>query len=113
MLKEKTLTWVKEKLSESKIIYGLGAPVKGNTLLNYFNLGPDRILYLTERNTLRRGLVSPGMHIPVVMDNELPRKPDAYLVLAWNFKQEILKRHSADLESGLEFFFPIDPSVNA
>ena len=107
----KTLEWVDTRVAEGKIIYGLGAPVKGNTLLNYFGLGPDKIKFLTERNPLRKGLLSPGMHIPVIMDDELPESPDCYLVLAWNFKEEILKRHSQDLKDGIEFYFPVDPST--
>jgi len=106
-----TLEWIRAKKEQGKIIFGLGAPVKGNTLLNYFDIGVEDIPYLTERNGLRKGLVSPGKHIPVIMDNELPAQPDAYLVLAWNFKEEILKRHASDLANGVEFFFPVDPEV--
>jgi 2-polyprenyl-3-methyl-5-hydroxy-6-metoxy-1,4-benzoquinol methylase len=108
-VKQKTLNWVNNSLTHGKTIFGLGAPVKGNTLLNFFDLGPDKIKYLTERNTLRRGLVSPGKHIPIIMDDELPEKPDSYLVLAWNFKEEILKRHQDDVQNGIEFYFPVEP----
>ena len=101
----------RKRIAEGKTIYGLGAPVKGNTLLNFFGLGLDRIGFLTERNPLRKGLLSPGMHIPVIMDDELPEQPDSYLVLAWNFKEEILKRHAQDVKDGIEFYFPVDPSA--
>jgi len=107
--KEKTVAWVDDQVAKGKIIFGLGAPVKGNTLLNFFGLGPDRVKFLTERNPLRKGLLSPGMHIPVIMDDELPRVPDSYLVLAWNFKDEILRRHATDVANGIEFYFPVDP----
>jgi hypothetical protein len=50
------------------------------------------------------------MHIPVIMDHELPRVPDSYLVLAWNFKDEILRRHATDVANGIDFYFPVDPS---
>ena len=108
--RQKTLAWVDHEIEKGKTVYGLGAPVKGNTLLNFFRLGPDRIEFLTERNPLRKGLLSPGMHIPVIMDDELPRVPDSYLVLAWNFKDEILRRHAKDVANGIEFYFPVDPS---
>ena len=109
--KARTLHWVQKSLNEGKTIYGLGAPVKGNTLLNFFGLGPQEIRYLTERNPLRKGLVSPGMHIPVIMDDELPVNPDKYLVLAWNFKSEILARHQNDIDNGIEFFFPVETGL--
>ena len=50
--------------AQGKRIFGFGAPVKGNTLLNYFDIGPETIDCLVERNELRRGLYSPGKHIP-------------------------------------------------
>jgi SAM-dependent methyltransferase len=103
-----TRAWIDELLQKGKLVYGLGAPVKGNTLLNYFDIGRDQIPYLTERNSLRKGLFSPGKHIPVIMEDELPDQPDAYLVLAWNFKKEILERHARDVENGIEFFFPVE-----
>jgi 2-polyprenyl-3-methyl-5-hydroxy-6-metoxy-1,4-benzoquinol methylase len=89
--------------------FGLGAPAKGNTLLNYFNIGADRLECLVERNPLRKGLYSPGMHIPIVLEDELTGDPDLYYVLAWNFKQEILARYRPLVERGVEFFFPVDP----
>ena len=112
-IKEKTNNWIDSQIIRGKVVYGLGAPVKGNTLLNYFNLGPDKIPFLVERNALRKDLLSPGMHIPVVLENDLPTIPDAYLVLAWNYKREILERHQIDVENGVEFFFPIDPGVKS
>jgi 2-polyprenyl-3-methyl-5-hydroxy-6-metoxy-1,4-benzoquinol methylase len=108
-LKQKTLEWFDLMLLGEKIIYGLGAPVKGNTLINYFGLGVGQLPYLIERNSLRRGLFSPGAHIPILMENEIQRAPDAYFVLAWNFKTEILQRHISDISQGVDFFFPIDP----
>jgi len=96
-----------------KKVYGMGAPVKGNTLLNYFDVGPDLVQGLVEINTLRRGLYSPGMHIPLLMEDELDGPPDVYYVLAWNFKQEILKRYADLIKQGVEFYFPVNPKISA
>ena len=41
----------------------MGAPVKGNTLLNYFKINTKLIPILLEKNNLRDGLYSPGSHI--------------------------------------------------
>ena len=108
-LKGSTLKWFEVMSQNKKVVYGLGAPVKGNTLINYFGLGVSNLPFLVERNTLRKGLFSPGAHIPVILENEIPIPPDAYFVLAWNFKSEILERHSKDKADGIEFYFPIDP----
>ena len=92
-----------------KTIYGFGAPVKGNTLLNYFDIGTEILDCLVEKNELRKGLYSPGKHIPIVIEREVKNPPDIYYVLAWNFKKEILKNNQGLLESGVEFYFPINP----
>jgi hypothetical protein len=62
-----------------------------------------------EKNMLRKGLYSPGMHIPVRIESELTEVPDIYYVLAWNFKDEILRNNSRLLELGVEFYFPVNP----
>ncbi len=51
---------------EDKRIAGYGAAAKGTTLLNYYGVGPDLIDFIADRNEMKHGLVSPGMHIPVV-----------------------------------------------
>lgn len=107
--KLENLKFLETKKFEGKKIYGLGAPAKGNTLLNYFCIGPDLIEYLVEKNEMRRGLYSPGMHIPIIMEDELSDIPDVYYVLAWNFKEEILTRYHSLIKEGVEFYFPVNP----
>lgn len=94
--------------AEGKRVYGMGAPVKGNTLLNTFGVTTDLIECLTERNPLRKGLYAPGSHIPVVMEDEV-EEPDVQYVLAWNFRDEILKRNQPMIDKGVEFYFPVNP----
>jgi SAM-dependent methyltransferase len=108
-LKEENLRFLHARKQESKTIYGMGAPVKGNTLLNYFGIGTGLIDVLVEKNEMRRGLFSPGRHIPVVIERELSSPPDVYYVLAWNFKDEILKNNQHLVDRGVEFYFPINP----
>jgi hypothetical protein len=43
------------------------------------------------------------------MEEEVLTPPDTYYVLAWNFKEEILKNNTQLLEQGVEFYFPVDP----
>ena len=112
-LRELNLAWLAERKREQKRIFGFGAPVKGNTLLNYFKIGTETLDCLVERNPLRRGLYSPGMHIPLLLEDELVAPPDVYYVLAWNFKEEILERNRNLLDQGVEFYFPIDPVIDS
>lgn len=107
--KIENLAYLRAAKTAGKRVWGFGAPVKGNTMLNYFGVGPDLIECLVERNELRRGLFAPGSHIPVVIEQELTELPDIYYVLAWNFKKEILERNQALISRGVEFFFPVNP----
>ena len=113
LMKTVNLAYLNTAKDAGKRIYGFGAPVKGNTMLNYFGVGPKLIECLVEKNTLRRGLYSPGMHIPIKMEHELTELPDIYYVLAWNFKKEILANNQALLDKGVEFYFPVNPKESA
>lgn len=94
--------------AEGASIAGYGAPAKGNTLLNFFDIGPETLDYLVDRNPLKQGLLSPGKRIPihdpsVIADNP----PDYLLVLAWNFFDEI-RTQLADYEAaGGRFILPL------
>ena len=108
-MKLENLAYLDTAKQQGKKIFGFGAPVKGNTLLNYFDIGTQYLDYLIEKNELRRGLYSPGMHIPLAIEKELAELPDIYYVLAWNFKKEILKNNQHLIDQGIEFYFPVNP----
>jgi len=108
-MKEENVAFFKKCKAEGKIVWGMGAPVKGNTMLNYFGIGTEYIQYLVEKNELRRGLYSPGQHIPITIEKEMTTLPDVYYVLAWNFKKEILANNQALIDKGVQFYFPINP----
>jgi len=108
-MKRENLAYLEQAKRAGKTIFGFGAPVKGNTLLNFFQIGPDLLECLVEKNDLRRGLYSPGMHIKIILERELVELPDIYYVLAWNFKDEILANNQSLVDQGIEFYFPINP----
>jgi SAM-dependent methyltransferase len=112
-MKQENLDYLNAAKAAGKRVYGFGAPVKGNTMLNYFGVGPELIECLVEKNDLRRGLYSPGMHIPLLIEDEVTESPDIYYVLAWNFKKEILANNQALMDNGVEFYFPVNPKVCA
>jgi 2-polyprenyl-3-methyl-5-hydroxy-6-metoxy-1,4-benzoquinol methylase len=107
-LKNDNISFLQKRKNEGKTIFAMGAPVKGNTLLNYFGITKDLITFLVEKNPLRKNMFSPGSHIPIVMEDEIT-PPDVYYVLAWNFKKEILKNNEHLIKKGVEFYFPINP----
>jgi len=93
---------------QNKKIVALSAPAKGNTLLNYCRLGPEILDYVTDKNPLKIGKYTPGMHIPVFSDEKLLEdKPDYALILAWNFADEIIKNNQEYRDQGGKFIIPI------
>ncbi len=113
IMRNENIAYLTASRQTGKRIFGFGAPVKGNTMLNYFRVGADIIECLVEKNELRRGLYSPGMHIPIVIESDLKELPDIYYVLAWNFKKEILANNGHLSERGVHFYFPVNPAVSA
>jgi SAM-dependent methyltransferase len=108
-MKKDNLHYLSEAKKSGKKIFGFGAPAKGNTLLNYFEIGTEYLDCLVEKNELRENLYSPGMHVPVVMEKAVQDLPDIYYVLAWNFKKEILENNQNLINQGVEFYFPVNP----
>jgi SAM-dependent methyltransferase len=106
--KEENLEFLHRARQENKRVFGLGAPVKGNTLLNYFGINSDQLECLVEKNEQRRGLYSPGTHIPVVLDRELQSAPDIYYVLDGELKQEVVMPNVCKADQAIDFYFPVN-----
>lgn len=89
-----------------KKIYALGAPLKGSTLLNYCDIGPDLVQKAVEVNPFKIGKFTPGTHIPIVYEEEVLEHPDYYLVLVWNFLDYFLEKYKDFLDHGGAFIVP-------
>jgi hypothetical protein len=75
---------------EGKTICGVGAPAKGNTLLNYLGVRTDFIDYTVDHNPHKQGQYLPGTTIPVKSpDRIFEDKPDYVLILPWNWADEL------------------------
>ena len=95
------------KTKGNKIV-GVGAPAKGNTLLNYCKIDKDIIDYLTERAETKIGLYTPGTHIPIYPDDRLKEdKVDYALLLSWNLATEIMKNLDWFAKKGGKFIIPM------
>ena len=99
---------LKQLKSQGKSIIGHGAPAKGNTLLNYFNIGTQILDYIVEDSQYKQGLFTPGMHIPVVSPKEISKtNPDFIFILAWNFAKPIMKKLDQFKKDGGRFIVPV------
>ncbi|MEV4677481.1 MULTISPECIES: class I SAM-dependent methyltransferase [Actinomadura] len=97
-------------------IAGYGAPAKGNTLLSVCGLGPGDLEYCIDTTDLKQGKVLPGSHIPVRPPEYAEEHPPThFLLLAWNYAEEILRKERAFLEKGGKFIVmhPVPSIVSA
>jgi NDP-4-keto-2,6-dideoxyhexose 3-C-methyltransferase len=93
---------------EGKRILGYGASTKGNTLLQFYELGPETIEAIAERQPQKYGLLTAGSWIPIISEAEMrQRNPDYLLVLPWHFMTEFLDRESRLIERGTRFITPL------
>jgi hypothetical protein len=93
---------------EGKTIAGFGAPAKATTLMHHFGLGADILDFVIDDSPLKQGLLTPGLHIPVLPATSLyDKKPDYVLILAWNFAESIMKKHQAFRDGGGKFIVPL------
>lgn len=112
-IRSELLSQLRRLKADGKTIAGYGASARGNTLLNYCAIGPETLEFIADRNPLKHGLYTPGMHVPVVpVERLLESRPDYVLVIAWNFAEEIMGQLDAYRRAGGRFILPIpEPTI--
>jgi SAM-dependent methyltransferase len=97
--------------AEGKSVAAYGAAAKGAILLNAFRIGRETLDFVADRSPHKEGLYMPGVQVPVVPASRLVEAmPDACLLLAWNFADEILVQQHEYRRRGGTFIIPV-PAV--
>lgn len=92
-------------------IAAYGAAAKGTTLLGMLDLPDGLVQYVVDRNVHKHGRHMPVGRIPIDPIARLQTDvPDYCLLLAWNFRDEILRQQAAYRNAGGRFIVPI-PAV--
>lgn len=104
-LKRELMDVLEQFKAAGRIVYAYGAPAKGATLANSFGIDSRLVMRAVEKNPMKVGFWMPGARIPIVAEGQ--DRPDAYLVLAWNFLEEFLEKERAYLDSGGIFIVPV------
>lgn len=80
--------------AEGKKIYGIGAPSRASTLVNYVGLDDQIIDCVLEiRGSYKIGKYMPGTLIPVVDEERLNREPPEYaLLFSWHIADELISK---------------------
>lgn len=86
------LTVLKKIKEKKKIIYGIGAPSRASTLINYVGLTNEILDCICEvKNSYKIGHFMPGTNIPVISENIIfKKKPDYLLLLSWHISKELI-----------------------
>lgn len=94
--------------SDGNRIAAYAAAAKGAILLNFCDIDPSVIDYVVDRNHHKHGWEMPGLSIPIHGPERLrDDTPNYLLILAWNFKDEILQQQSWFADEGGHFIVPI------
>ena len=94
-IKNKFQSLIIKLKQDGNTIAAYGAPAKATTLLYHFGIDSSTIDFIVDDSALKQGLYSPGKHIPILSPEAIyQKKPNYLIILAWNFTEEILKKHA-------------------
>ena len=106
-LKADLIELLKSIKDKGQSIVAFGASHSTTTLIYHFELS-DYFDYIVDDNKAKHGLYSPGLHIPVFpTDRMYVDRPDYILILAWQHKLSITKKHKLIIEKGSVFIAPL------
>ena len=98
-----------ELKKENKSLFGYGASAKGNVLLNYCKIDNTILDFIIDTTPIKQGKYTPGTHIPVYSPDKILDEGDGSiaLLLAWNYKSQILAKENQFRTNGGKFLLPI------
>jgi SAM-dependent methyltransferase len=105
---------VEQTKAAGKRLIGYGASARSSTLLNYCGIDHRHLELVADKNTMKHGRYTPGTDIPIVApERAFAKRPDSVLLLAWNFRKEILRQIRDDYGWQGEIIVPLpgDPVV--
>lgn len=90
-----------EKKKSGQRVVGYGATSKSTTVLNYCDIGPDLVEFISDTTPIKQGKFSPGVHIPIRPYEDFKKKyPENALLFAWNHKLEIMDKETDFMKTG-------------
>jgi len=82
---------IESKISSGKKLIGYGASARSSTLLNFCGINHNHLDCIADQNPLKHNRYTPGTDVLILSPDEaLKISPDTIVILAWNFKDEII-----------------------
>ncbi len=107
-VRAETVDLLERLVDDNKTVVGLGASTKGNTLLQYYGIGPGLLPAIAERTPSKVGKLTAGSWIPIISEDEMrAMKPDYLFVLPWHFVSSIQQREAGLLANGTRLIVPL------
>ena len=107
-LKTDLIAVLQKVKGEGKRIAGYGAAAKGCTLLSYCGVDSKYLDYIVDLNPVKQGQYFTGTTLKIEPPEKLLEdKPDAVMIIAWNFANEIMKQQQAYRDQGGIFIIPV------
>lgn len=82
------------KLKSKNKIIAYGASARSSTILNFCELNNSIIPNVIDKNKIKKNKFTPGTNIKIIDYDEIIKKINLYdlvIILAWNFRDEIIK----------------------
>jgi len=94
MSKLELLSLIQQIKGKKKRIYGISAPSRASTLINYMGIDETILDYVLEiKGSHKIGKYLPGTLIPVVEETKLfEEQPDYALLLSWHIAEELIPK---------------------
>lgn len=100
--------FLKEAEAKGKKVVAYGAAAKGNTLLNFANIGVNQIEAVFDAAPSKQGKWLPGSHIPILPPEKIAEfMPDIVLILPWNISNEVVSAIQDKLPEHCEFIVAV------
>lgn len=87
---------------------GIGASAKSTVWINACGFTNDELAYVTDTTDYKIDCNCPGTDIPVVIEDELLRNPpDAAVLFAWNYRNEMIEKLRPLISKGMNLVIPV------
>ena len=98
--------YIKKAVGDGKKVYAYGASTKGNSILQYYNLGAEYIAGVADKNPDKWGKYT-LTDIPIVSEEEGRNNADIFMILPFGFTEEFVRREVDWLKNGGTFIVPL------